>query len=88
MPNFSFTDDKASRDDEEEKEQERLAKRFAKRARMQRLLETHGEDKEFSQIRLIDEDESMKNDLMKMKVRIGLSHSPIVFLVLYLNLER
>jgi hypothetical protein len=54
-------------EDAEEREQERLAKRFAKRARMQRLMETHGEDEEFSQLRLIDEDQSMKQELMSMK---------------------
>ena len=55
-------------DDEEEKTQERLAKRFAKRARMQRLEESHAESEEFSQQRLIDEDETMKLELKKMKV--------------------
>eukprot|EP00550_Attheya_septentrionalis_P013169 CAMPEP_0198305260 /NCGR_PEP_ID=MMETSP1449-20131203/57818_1 /TAXON_ID=420275 /ORGANISM="Attheya septentrionalis, Strain CCMP2084" /LENGTH=1320 /DNA_ID=CAMNT_0044007793 /DNA_START=191 /DNA_END=4150 /DNA_ORIENTATION=- len=54
-------------EDEEDKEQERLAKRFAKRARMQRLLEMHSGDGEFSQSRLIDEDQTMKQDLMKIK---------------------
>jgi hypothetical protein len=55
-------------DDEEEKTQERLAKRFAKRARMQRLEESHAESEEFSQQRLMDEDETMKLELKKMKV--------------------
>jgi hypothetical protein len=55
-----------------EREQERIiAKRFAKRARMQRLIETHGEEQEFSQLRLIDEDESMKQELMTMKDVVG-----------------
>lgn len=52
----------------EEREQELLAKRFAKRARMQRLIETHGEQEEFSQLRLIDEDTTIKSDLKAMKV--------------------
>ena len=56
-------------DDEEEKTQERLAKRFAKRARMQRLEESHADTEEFSQQRLMDEDETMKLELKKMKVR-------------------
>ncbi|KAI2505893.1 hypothetical protein MHU86_8492 [Fragilaria crotonensis] len=60
-------------EDAEEREQERLAKRFAKRARMQRLLEAHGEDEEFSQLRLIDEDQRMKEELMSMKDVAGLS---------------
>ena len=57
----------AGSDAEEDREQERLAKRFAKRARMQRLLENHGGDEEFSQARLIDEDETMQKDLKSMK---------------------
>ena len=60
-------------EDAEEREQERLAKRFAKRARMQRLLEAHGEDEEFSQLRLIDEDQRMKEELMTMKDVAGLT---------------
>jgi hypothetical protein len=60
-------------DDEEEKTQERLAKRFAKRARMQRLEESHAESEEFSQQRLIDEDETMKLELKKMKVGTSFS---------------
>ena len=54
--------------DEEEKEQERLAKRFAKRARMQRLIEVHGHEAEFSESKLIDEDTSLKAELQQMKV--------------------
>jgi len=60
-------DNDANNMDEDEKEQERLAKQFAKRARMQRLLETYREDEEFTQSRLIDEDESMKSELRRMK---------------------
>lgn len=67
MPPF-FADKDKTADDEEEKEQERLAKRFAKRARMQRLIEAHGDDEEFSQMRLIDEDESTRLELKMMKV--------------------
>ena len=44
----------------EERTQERLAKRFAKRARMCRLEEMYADSQEFSQQRMIDEDESMK----------------------------
>jgi hypothetical protein len=54
--------------DEEEKEQERLAKRFAKRARMQRLIEVHGHEAEFSESKLIDEDATLKAELQQMKV--------------------
>mmetsp|Transcript_24171 Transcript_24171/g.56385 ORF Transcript_24171/g.56385 Transcript_24171/m.56385 type:complete len:208 (+) Transcript_24171:44-667(+) len=54
-------------DEDEEREQEVLAKRFAKRARMQRLIETHGEEEEFTLQRLIDEDETIKMDLETMK---------------------
>ena len=56
-----------SKEDKEEREQERLAKRFAKRARMQRLLVLHGEEEEFSQARLIDEDASLRLELQNMK---------------------
>lgn len=61
----------ATKDDEEEKEQERLAKRFAKRARMQRLIEAHGHEEEFSQSKLIDEDTTLKLELQQMKVGSG-----------------
>ena len=54
---------------EEEREQEKLAKRFSKRARMQRLIDTHGHDEEFSRSKLIDDDEMIKADLQRMKVR-------------------
>ena len=56
-------------DEEEERTQERLAKRFTKRARMQRMEEIYAESQEFSQQRMIDEDESMKLELQSMKVR-------------------
>jgi hypothetical protein len=64
-----FEDKDKTANDEEEKELEQLAKRFAKRARMQRLIEAHGNDEEFSQMRLIDEDESTRLELKMMKVR-------------------
>lgn len=51
-----------------ERTQERLAKRFAKRARMCRLEEQYAESQEFSQQRMMDEDESMKKELSQMKV--------------------
>ncbi len=59
---------------EEERTQERLAKRFAKRARMQRLEEEFAHSQEFSQQRLIDEDESMRQELSQMKVRAFCLH--------------
>jgi len=55
-------------EEQEEQEQERLAKRFAKRARMQRLIEAHGHEEEFSQSKLIDEDTNLKLELQRMKV--------------------
>jgi hypothetical protein len=70
-------------DDEEERTQERLAKRFAKRARMQRLEEQYAESEEFSQQRLIDEDESMKQELKAMKVSLALY--PLAVSVVTLN---
>ena len=63
-------------EEDEEKEQERLAKRFSKRARMQRLLEVHGHDEEFSQSKLIEEDVTMKLELQKMKVRTRYQRAP------------
>ena len=57
-------------EDEEEKEQDRLAKQFAKRARMNRILEAYEGDTEFSRSRLIDEDASMQVELKTMKVSV------------------
>ena len=54
----------------EERTQERLAKSFAKRARMCRLEEMYAESQEFSQQRMIDEDESMKKELSQMTVSL------------------
>lgn len=53
--------------DEDDKEQERLAKRFARRARMNRLLELHGDDKEFSQSRLIEKDQTIQMELKSIR---------------------
>lgn len=69
-PSSRFPEKNKQAIDDDEKEQERLAKRFAKRARMQRLIETHGHDEEFSQLRLIDEDETTRLELKMMKVCI------------------
>jgi hypothetical protein len=80
----NFSDDEAEQENEgeeegggggaedniEDKEQELMAKRFAKRARMQRLFEAHGQEEEFSQAKLIDDDAAMKLELQKMKVRL------------------
>ena len=78
----NFTDDEGSDDelevtgenkggnDEEadEREQERLAKHFEKRARRNRALDMFEGDSQFSRSRLIDEDVSMQQDLKTMKV--------------------
>ena len=73
IPSSHFTNSRSigpkNDDEEEDREQERLAKRFAKRARMNRLLEMHGEEKEFTQSRLLDEDEDLKKELTKIRVR-------------------
>lgn len=45
-----------------------MAKQFAKRARMNRILEAYEGDTEFSRSRLIDEDVSMHIELKTMKV--------------------
>ena len=58
----------ANDEETEEKEQERMAKRFTKRARMQRLIEAHGHEEEFSQLKLIEEDMTLKDDLSQIKV--------------------
>jgi hypothetical protein len=71
----------ADSEDEEEKTQERLAKRFTKRARIQRMEEMHAESEEFSQQRLIDEDETMKLELKKMKVSYFKSYFATILLV-------
>ena len=78
----NFTDDEGSEDelevtgenkdgydeDGDEREQERLAKHFEKRARRNRALDMFEGDGQFSRSRLIDEDVSMKQDLKTMKV--------------------
>ncbi|KAL7555233.1 hypothetical protein ACHAWF_018888 [Thalassiosira exigua] len=75
----NFTDDEESEDeadkdqkdgdeDAEDREQERLAKHFDKRARRNRILEEFEGDSQFSRSRLIDEDVSMQQDLRTMKV--------------------
>jgi hypothetical protein len=53
---------------QEDQEQEKLARRFTKRARMQRLIERYGHEEEFSQSRLIEEDATLKLELQQMKV--------------------
>jgi len=35
---------------------------------MNRLLELHGDDEEFTQSRLLDEDEDLRNELKKIRV--------------------
>jgi len=77
LPDERFSDDeedegedgeKACVDsDNEDRQQEHLAKRFAKRARMNRVLETYGADSEFSQSRLLDEDETLKTELSTIR---------------------
>lgn len=69
-------------DDTDEKEQDRLAKQFSRRARMQRLIEQHGEDEEFSQLRLIDEDETTRLELKMMKVRTSIRRIHVCSIVL------
>lgn len=55
-------------EDDEDREQDRLAKHFAKRARRNRILEEYEGDSQFSRSRLIDEDVTMQQDLKTMKV--------------------
>ena len=58
----------ANEDDDDNREQDRLAKYFEKRARRNRILEEFEGDAHFSRSRLIDEDVSMQQDLKTMKV--------------------
>jgi len=53
---------------QEEAEQARLAKRFAKRARMNRFLEVYGDSQQESESQILDEDESLKNELKSIMV--------------------
>jgi hypothetical protein len=71
-------------EDYEEKEQERLARQFSKRARMQRLMEEFGESEEFAQSRLIDEDANIKLELERMTVsdRVSICHLVWCFVLL------
>jgi len=57
----------SNEEDEEDLKQERIAKRFAKRARMNRLLEAHNDESQFSQSRLIDEDDNLKKELKSIR---------------------
>lgn len=63
---FSGNEDEP--EDEEDVEQELLAKRFARRARMNRLIEIYGADEEFSQGRLLDQSEEMQKELRSIRV--------------------
>mmetsp|Transcript_2456 Transcript_2456/g.4585 ORF Transcript_2456/g.4585 Transcript_2456/m.4585 type:complete len:1229 (+) Transcript_2456:47-3733(+) len=59
-------------EDDEDVEQELLAKRFARRARMNRLIEIYGANEEFSQGRLLDQSEELKQELRSIRnVQIG-----------------
>ncbi|KAG7355171.1 hypothetical protein IV203_004527 [Nitzschia inconspicua] len=60
-------DDANESDIEEEISQRRLTKLFKKRATMKDYERLYGKSEEFSQQRLIDEDESMKEELKKMR---------------------
>jgi len=60
---------------QEEAEQARLAKRFAKRARMNRFLEVYGDSQQESESQILDEDESLKNELKSI---MDISRSRIV----------
>lgn len=82
---FSTTGENKEGDDDEDKEQDRLAKRFAKRARMNRILEAYEGDSQFSRSRLIDEDESTQNDLKTIKVRKLFPHNSLCGIVMRLT---
>lgn len=65
---MSSEHDNVNEDDDDNREQDRLAKYFEKRARRNRILEEFEGDTQFSRSRLIDEDVSMQQDLKTMKV--------------------
>ncbi|KAL9179897.1 hypothetical protein ACHAXT_007867 [Thalassiosira profunda] len=82
----NFTDDEDSddeaagpqdgADDDEDRAQDRAARHFAKRARRNRILEEFGEgDGGFSRSRLIDEDESTRQDLKIMRTSFARKRS-------------
>ena len=54
--------------DNEDREQDRIAKYFSKRARRNQILEEFVGDSQFSRSRLIDEDVTMQQDLKSIKV--------------------
>ena len=58
-------------DDEDDVEQQKLAKRFARRARMNRLLEIHGNAKEFSQN---TQDLDLEKELKSIRVSEQIAH--------------
>lgn len=61
--------DALEREDEDELEEQRIAKRFTKRARMNRVLEQHGSD-QVSQPCITEQDEHSMLDLKSIKVRV------------------
>ena len=81
--NEEENDSQGDQDDEEQREerlQERLPKRFEKRARMQRLIDSRGHEEEFSQSRLVDDEEwistlKMKNGLARKRSQSSVSSS-------------
>lgn len=65
---FNCADSAQNVDDGEDVEQKNLAKRFARRARMNRLMEIYGDEKEFSQSGLLEQDEDMQKELKSIRV--------------------
>ena len=68
LPRLCEKSEQLHGDDNEDREQDRLAKHFAKRARRNRILEEFVGDSQFSRSRLIDEDVTMQQDLKSIKV--------------------
>ena len=76
--------------DEEDKEylkQECMAKRFAKRTRMNRLLEAHNDENNFSQSRLIDDDYDLKKELKSIRVSNCLFLAPSTKATTYYSID-
>ena len=78
----------SNEEDEEDLKQERIAKRFAKRARMNRLLEAHNDESQFSQSRLIDEDDNLKKELKSIRVSNCLFLTPSTKAITYYSIDR
>jgi len=77
----------SNEEDEEDLKQERTAKRFVKRARMNRLLEAHNNETQFSQSRIIDDDNDLKKELKSIRVSNCLFLAPSTKATTYYSID-